>query len=227
MEHAASFPISFPIAAVPESAPGRTPAAIAPLRRGLASPEPATTPVWSLARLAGRMCEITGSHAPRLTLAAALVLEAQRSGQPSAWIGHRSSCFYPPDLEATGIDLRALPVVRAPDALAGARAADHLLRSGAFGLVVFDLPPGAGLPLAAQTRLAGLARRHRAVLLCLSRGEPSRRDALGSLVSWRAEGEILRTEPGSFRAVLTVTKDKRNGPGAEVEVMRRGPDGLR
>ena len=38
-----------------------------------------------------------------------------------------------------GIDLDALPVVRVPDARAAGRAADHLVRSGGFGLVVIDL----------------------------------------------------------------------------------------
>jgi recombination protein RecA len=216
MENAAS-------AAVPSTA-----AAIAPWHHGPAcDPAPVSPPPWSLENLAGRLCEITGARAPRLTLAASLVLQAQRAGQPAAWVGPHTSCFYPPDLAAAGVDLHALPVVRAPDALAMARAADHLLRSGAFGLVVLDLPPGSGLPLPAQTRLAGLARRHRAVLLCLGHGDAAPFTALGSLVSWRAEGEITRTEPGRFRATLAVTKDKRNGPGGRVEVMRRGPDGLR
>lgn len=224
MENAA--PLVVPTSPAPAPSDPK-PAPITPLHRGFPASEAAVTPTWSLEQLAGRVCEITGARAPRLTLAAALVLEAQRGGQPVAWVGPRASCFYPPDLAATGVDLRALPVVHAPDALAGARAVDHLLRCGAFGLVVFDLPPGAGLPLSAQTRLAGLARRHRAVLLCLSRGESSRADALGSLVSWRGEGGITRTEPGRFRAALEVTKDKRSGPGGRVEVMRRGPDGLR
>ena len=230
MENAASFVVPSSLAPPPAAlaaALAAAPAPIAPLQRGFPVPEAAPPPAWSLERLAGRLCEITGARAPRLTLAATLVLEAQRSGQPVAWVGPRASCFYPPDLGATGVDLRALPVVHVPDALAGARAVDHLLRCGAFGLVVFDLPPGAGLPLAAQTRLAGLARRHRAVLLCLSRGVSARGDALGSLVSWRAEGEVTRAEPGRFRATIEVTKDKRSGPGGRVEVMRRGPDGLR
>src|SRR6185503_11689 len=95
-----------------------------------------------------------------LTCATGLVLEAQEAAEPVAWIaiaggaaqergsaGHRyggsgfavaGASFYPPDLADSGVDLDALVVVHAPGGLAGVRAAERLLRSGAFGLVVLD-----------------------------------------------------------------------------------------
>lgn len=206
-------------------APGSPPPADAP-------PAPATPSAWSLPQLSGRLVEVTGNLTPRLSLATRTVVQAQGDAQPAAWIAVGGSCFHPPDAAAAGVDLAALPVVDAPDARTAARAADHLLRSGAFGLVVIDLPPGAGFTLAAQARLSGLARHHRAVLLCLTRAVKGRRPhphagALGSLVSLRAEGELRRRSDGVFDCRITASKDKRRGPGWTHEEIRRGPDGLR
>jgi len=195
--------------------------------------EPAPTPPWSLPLLAGRLVEITGTQTPRLSLAVRTVVDAQMDAQPAAWIAVGGTSFHPPDAAAAGVDLAALPVIDTPDASAAARAADHLLRSGAFGLVVVDLPAGAGFTLPAQARLAGLARHHRAVLLCLTRDAKktawprAHAGALGSLVSLRAEGEIVRRGDGLFDCRVTASKDKRRGPGWTHEEIRRGPDGLR
>lgn len=229
-------------APLPDGGPALVPssAAAAP---ALAPPSPPLTPEspdarpegreWTLPALSGRLVELTGAHTPRLSLATRLVVQAQQDAQPAAWIAVGGSCFHPPDAAAAGIDLAALPVVDAPDRRAAARAADHLLRSGAFGLVVIDLPAGADLPLPVQSRLAGLARHHHAALLCLTRGPrprerraPAVDGALGSLVSLRAEGETIRLGEGRFRCRLRATKDKRRGPGWTHEEIRRGPDGL-
>src|SRR5206468_10846817 len=51
-----------------------------------------------------------------------------------------------------------------------ARAAERLLRSGAFGLVVLDLA-GADLNMAIQGRLVTLAQSHDAAVVCLTRSE--------------------------------------------------------
>lgn len=217
-----------PASAVPApAAPGAPP----PSSDAPSVPTPPTT--WSLPQLAGRLVEITGFPTPRLSLATRTVVEAQQDGQPTAWIAVGGSSFHPPDAAAAGVDLAALPVVDAPDARAAARAADHLLRSGAFGLVVIDLPPGATFTLPVQARLTGLARRHQAVLLCLTRSAPDGRvrptahgGALGSLVSLRVEGDTRRHRDGAFRLRIDASKDKRHGPGWTYEEIRRGPDGL-
>jgi recombination protein RecA len=133
--------------------------------------------------------------------------------------------FYPPDVAEAGVDLGALAVVRAPGTRRAARAADHLLRSGGFGLVVLDVGADDRMPVAFQTRLAGLAKKHDAALLCITEKE-DRRPSLGSLVSLRAEA--IRTERAGdrFRCEVRVLKDKRRGPGwTHVEVCH-GPDGL-
>src|SRR3972149_1334507 len=114
-----------------------------------------------------------------------LLRGAQRQGEPAAWITREESTFYPPDMAEGGVDLDALVVVRVPGSLAVARAADRLVRSGGFGLVVLDLGVNAEIPTPLQSRLAGLAQKHHTALLCLtekSSGAPS----LGSLVSLRA-----------------------------------------
>jgi hypothetical protein len=93
-------------------------------------------PRWQLDDLTGRLTELSGVGAvASLTAATALLLEAQQRGEPCAWILLPGSSFFPPDLAASGVDLEALVVVRARDALIAARAADTLLRSGGFALL--------------------------------------------------------------------------------------------
>ena len=157
-----------------------------------------TSRTWSLSSLAGCLTEVSDSGAaPTLTAAAALILQAQQRGEPAAWVCFGNSIFFPPDFVGWGIDLEALPVIRVPDALAASRAADQLLRSGAFGLVVLDLKTQVQMHMAVQSRLAALARRHHAALICITRkkkGAPS----LGPLVSLHGEGRISRTAFSRF-----------------------------
>jgi recombination protein RecA len=156
-------------------------------------------------------------------MAVALVLDAQRRRETVAWVTSQESAFFPPDVAASGADLDALAVVRLPDPSCAARAADRLLRSGAFGLVVLDLGRGdVAMPL--QARLLGLAERHDAAVLCLTekpRGAPS----LSSLVSLRVEARRRRTEAGVFACGVTAVKDKRRAPGWEHEEVRHAPAG--
>jgi len=145
------------------------------LRRFLASAtarvrslgEPQGQPSFGLDELRGRLVEISARGASAtLTAAIELVAEAQEQGEPIAWIAGASGTFYPPDVAESGIDLQALVVVRVVDAVAAARAAERLLRSGAFGLVVID--DIAELSLAAQGRLVALAQAHDAAIACLT-----------------------------------------------------------
>ena len=192
--------------------------------RELTAPElPAA---WRLSTFAGRFVEVSADQAgAALTLAFRLVLEAQKEGEPVAWVTGRVSTFFPPDAAESGIDLSALAVIRAPEAIGAARAAEHLLRSGSFGLVVLDLGAKARLPLHAQSRLAGQARQHATALLCLTEKERNR-PSLGSLVSIRVQAARREREGDRYRCEAQVVKDKRRGPGwGHVEVCR-GPDGL-
>ncbi|HEY4055560.1 MAG TPA: hypothetical protein VGM39_03090 [Kofleriaceae bacterium] len=100
--------------------------------------------LWSLAALRGRLIEVSGANGTAaLTSVIDLVHEAQTQGEPVAWIvptavDERGGMFYPPDAADCGIDLAALVIVRTANPAAAGRAAERLMRSGAFGLVVID-----------------------------------------------------------------------------------------
>ncbi len=191
-----------------------------------ASTRTGTPAEWCYTTFAGRFGEVSGGHdSAALTLVFRLVCEAQQQDEPVAWITSRKSLFYPPDAAKTGVDLASLAVVRAPDSLAAARSAEHLLRSGAFGLVVIDLGPVARLPLHVQARLNAQARQHNSALVCITE-KSQQRPSLGSLVSLRAHAIKSRTRPARFRCEALMIKDKRRGPGwSHVEICH-GPDGL-
>lgn len=178
---------------------------------------------WSLEETKGRLVQLEGEGA--LTLAVELVADAQRSGEPAAWVCVESD-FYPPDAATSGVDLESLVVVRVPDALSAVRAADRLVRSGGFGLVVVDLTTDADVPLAVQGRLVGLAQRHEAAVVCLTRTPPGS-PSLSPLVSLRARVRRERVAPGVFACVLEPLRDKRRGTGWTWRRDYDGPAGLR
>lgn len=188
-------------------------------------PAAASASSWDYGALSGRLAELSSTGASALLTAAfGLVLQAQQAGDPVAWVTSRASTFFPPDAAEGGVDLAALAVVRAADVLQAARAADQLLRSGAFGLVVVDLaalPGPARVPPPQQTRLAGLAQKHAAAVLALT-AKGADAPSLGSLVSVRAEA---RRGPGPTCEVR-VLKDKRRGPGETRREACRAPAGL-
>jgi len=204
--------------------PGVSPSPVEGVRQGWAVSSRGPT-AWRLSSLLGRVGEVSGSRdTATLTLAMRLVREAQRQGEPVAWITPTESTFYPPDV-ASAIDLDALVVVRAPEARTAARAADLLVRSGAFGLVVMDLGANARMPSPVQARLVGLARKHHSAVVCLTEKESSR-PSVGSLISIRAEASRAKHEQGRFLCEARVLKDKRHGPGLRHEEICHGPDGL-
>ena len=184
-------------------------------------------PLFSLSAFASRLTEISASVAGApLTLTFRLVLDAQRRGEPVAWIGRKDAPFYPPDAADTGVDLAALAVVWTGNAITAAKAADLLVRSGAFGLVVLDLGGEARLPMHATARLAMLARQHDAAIVCLT-DKDAARPSLGPLVSLRAHtASRARGEGGRFRCEVAALKDKRGGPTWNIVEVCRGPDGL-
>lgn len=148
----------------------------------------------------GRLVELSGAAASsaRTTVAVREVVRLQREGELVAWVQARGGTLYPPDAAEAGVDLASLTVVHVPSsALEAARAAELLLRSGAFGLVLVDLEGmvDARLPSRALARLHALCRQHGSTVAFLS---PPAQEALGSLVSMRLEPR--RTE---VRAQLT------------------------
>ena len=195
-----------------------------PVRRGI-QPAPAATG-WTLETFAGRMVEFSANRSGgALTLALGLLREAQLSGEPTAWIARPEGSFYPPDAVVAGVDLAALPVIEPRRPVDAFKAADRLLRSGAFGLIVVDFARGVRMPIAAQTRLAGLAKKHGTALICLTEKEATE-SSLGSLVSLRAQIQRQTVDSGKWRCKARVIKDKQRGPGWEHAESFCGPPGL-
>ncbi len=180
---------------------------------------------WSLAEIAGRLVEISGSRAAAsLTLAFGLVFDAQRQGEPVGWVTTSENFFYPPDAAQTGVDIDALLIVRVPEARAVPRAGEKLLRSGGFGVIVLDIG-AAWIPMPLLSRLAALAKQHHAALVCLTKKE-SDEPSLGSLISLRVEAGRMRSAEGLFACELKVLKDKRRGPTWSHAEICHGPAGL-
>jgi len=183
---------------------------------------------WVLENMRGRLVELRQAGVPALlTCAFSLVLEAQQALEPVAWIVAGDSLFYPPDVRDNGVDLRALVVVRVHGARNAGRAADHLIRSGAFGLVILDLGTDSFFPVALQSRLVHSATQHQAAVLCLTEentAEP--RESLGPLVSLRASAHGA-WKKGQWECRLEVSRDKRRGLGWNSKEVCRGPVGMR
>jgi recombination protein RecA len=182
---------------------------------------------WSPQQLAGRLVELSGSRASAaLTLAMGLVYQAQRDGEPAAWVSAGDATFFPPDAARGGIDLQALPVVQVRDGHQAARAADKLARSGAFGLVVLDLNEQPAVPTALMRRLMKWAEEHQTALLCLT-DRPDDAPSLSPLVSLRGVARRSRVGEDRFSCRVEIVRDKRRGPGWSFEEVCCGPPGLR
>lgn len=179
--------------------------------------------VWNFEEVRGRLVQLSGEAV--LTAVTELVADAQRAGEPVAWVAVDSD-VYPPDLATSGVDLDSLVVVRVHDAPSAARATDRLVRSGGFGLVVVDLTADPEVPLAVQSRLVGLAQRHQAAVVCLTRTPPDA-PSLSPLVSLRVHVRRERKAPGVFTCVLHPLRDKRRGTGWTWREDYVGPAGVR
>lgn len=177
----------------------------------------------------GHLIELArGPGAAATTAAAQIALAAQREGDPVAWIQPEGGALYPPDLAAVGVDLAGLLVIHVPADRGRAglpKAAELLLRSGAFGAVIIDMhgcrPPRGGAWLG---RLGSLAREHdcRCVFLA-TRASGS----LGPLISLRLRAARRRTRPGRFVIDTEVLKDKSGArPSLIGPPLHRGPAGL-
>jgi RecA/RadA recombinase len=115
----------------------------------------------------GRLVELAGpwsSGKASLALAAAAQLTARR--QLCAWVDGRGE-LYPPAVAALGVDLTRLCLVHPPPR-GSARAAEIVARSGAFALVVIDLPDGEVVEEAAAGRLRAAAGAAPAAVVVLA-----------------------------------------------------------
>lgn len=81
----------------------------------------------------------------RARLAAAVIAGLTRVGRLAAWVDPRSR-LYPPALADLGVKLERLLIVRAPgEAAPWIWAAEQILRSGNFPVVVVDFPERVGV----------------------------------------------------------------------------------
>ena len=197
---------------------------------------------------AGRLVELTGGldGAPT-SLAVAQLADAQRTGAIAAWLQPERGPLFPPDLAANGVDLDALTVVHVPVRTEPAReagrraprgrtptptatvghdlpkAAELLLRSGAFDLLVLDLRPRAPRPGAWLGRLQALARTHTTTVLLLS--DVRAPIEAGSTATLRLSPR-RRRERTAFVVATEVVRDKLHAVTAPPVAVRPGPIGL-
>ena len=165
--------------------------------------KPATR--WSLRE---RLTELVGNG--NLSVAAAEILQMQREEETCAWIQMGEPCsFFPPDFERAGIDLEHLAIIRVNhDLVSLFRAAELLLRSGAFGLVVLDLDERQTRRFNPATlrrglsRLHALVREHSAAVLLLTE-EP----LCNPLISIRIR-PIRKCEPTTASIEAEVLRNK-------------------
>lgn len=166
---------------------------------------------WQHQELAGRLIEISDPEpAAALSFAFLLVREVQTLGQPAAWVSSMHDSFYPPDAQSNGIDLQSLPVLRMANEQDMHRAAETLLRSGAFQLVVLDLGRSCRVSPANQSRLNALARKHGACVLFLTE-KPLTAPSIGPLISLRVRTIRTHVAENAFSCQLDVIRDRRAG----------------
>ena len=174
---------------------------------------------WTLEALAGRIVELDGG----LTMAAELLHAAQVKGEPAVWIGDREDMVFPPDLDACGIDLAALPVIRATSAAQAWKATDTLLRSGAFSLLILSPAAHWNMTETVQTLLHRHTREQSSVLLLLRRAAGIRPPARHAL---RAQSRIHQEGFDTFHLHLHVTPGASQASVWSQTHTCRGPEGL-
>lgn len=197
----------------------------------------------------GRLVELCGEA--QTTAAVMLLAAVQREGETAAWIQLARGDLFAPDLAAAGVDVEALIVVHVPDhdhyqsqsqsSAAGphgqCRAAELLLRCGAFGLVILDFgraePRGSA---AWQGRLLGLARQHESRVVILRERVGEIEQSLGPLTGLRIASTIepsrraddppgFVAKTGCFTLRHEVRKNKSGGPLEPAPMQIRGPWG--
>lgn len=199
---------------------------IAPQEEGAHDARPAPDrpdAALGLDALRGRIVELSSVGLQGLGgVAARYLWEAQVAGHWPVWV----SCGAVPlaeDLQAAGVDLDALVVVRAGSLAGALRAAERVMRSSVCGLVVVDVAAHAQLPASSVGRLLKIAQRSESACVFLGARERTRA-SLSPLVSLRME---LRYEED---ARLSHTPTLRNDADARLRhppTMRNDADARR
>ena len=164
----------------------------------------------------------------RSALAARLLAAATAGGGAGAvvaWSEDPNGNFFPPSLQAAGVVLARLLIVRAATPLQVMRAADILLRSAAFKTIVIPTVPSRA---AVWSRLASLAHRANAVLVALGCQPCEEARYFASLRVDCGLDEVTWTgAPGPFRALtgydvhVEVRKHKRAVPNMHARIAVR------
>lgn len=177
--------------------------------------------LFDLPRVRGRVVEVSeaGSFGA-LSALCGLLAQVQALGDQIVWVETGSSLFFPPDLAFRGLDVGAITVILAPGTKEGLLAADWVVRSGAFPLVVVDWAGGM-VDEADLGRLARVAEDRESTVLFLTR-KPPEAPSLATQVSLR--GTVTLGPGGETR--WQVTRDKRSGPPVPQAAVYHGPFGL-
>lgn len=182
---------------------------------------------FSYTNLVGRLTELNGSrNTPVLSFLSLFIREAQVKGEHVVWVEAADSVFYPPDFSVNGIDLNALPVVWVSDVRGGIRAAEHLLRSNSFGLLVIDLPPHTIIDQGRLGKLARMADLNQVAVVLINNQEDRISFTLGSIVSLRLTGSRIDQDGSAYTCVISAVKDKRDAPGWRQMEVFHVPDGM-
>ena len=198
--------------------------ALQPLSR-LVQPFSGNKPEWNLEEMRGRLVEISEPHpVAALSFCFLLVREVQATGGHAAWVGSMDSTFYPPDAEKGGVDLHNLPILRMTDIQSLGRAAEILLRSGAFQLILLDLGRDHTIPVARLAQLNGLVRKHHACAVFLTCKQHNEQSA-GPLISLHAKTARQHVGIDAFSCELQVLRDKRRGRKWAWQTCLSGVDG--
>lgn len=181
-----------------------------------------------ISNFTGRLTEWT-STIPYiyLTPLCSIIRTAQMAREPTVWISCCDFTFFPPDVAAHGISLENLPLIKVHTVKHAVRASEHLLRSGAFGLIIIDLPVHIFIEQGKLGKLARLADLHQTAVIISTKQEGKYSTTLGSMISLRLEIERQCLGANKFRYTIHATKDKQRAPGWKYSEVYNGPAGLR
>ncbi len=179
---------------------------------------------WEFDNLVGVLSELSEeTSAGAVSFAAEIIAQAQAEREPVAWVAGTDSVFYPPDLAERGVDLDAVIVIRAGAQEGTLTAAEWLVRSAAFGLVIVDAGSGWKVNDAALGRILKLAEAGLCAVVFLTRKGPED-PSLGSRISLRAC--VARSGSGPFHVSVRTIKDKRSNAGSRQGRLYHGPSGM-
>lgn len=199
-------------------------------------PTPLSTGLSPLDRLLGgglprgRIVELAGKGMGATTLALSLAARSTRAGRWVAWVDG-AQAFDPRGAREAGVALARLLWCRPKDLRAAARAADALIASGAFPLVILDLQREIPRPLGqgAWLRLSRGVEAHRSCLVVL--GEAGAQSfSAARLAPDRARARFSGRGPGRlFEGVELRLRLERNKLGlapGEARLSFRAPSHL-